>query len=283
MGGFRGTMLRKFTLAILILLLAGGVVAGQPALAKDQPAPASQAGAGTTGFITARTTATPAAKPRLKIMPLGDSITFGWPDPAYGGYRHLLGSLLANDGYSVDFVGSQQSGKGAIPDPDNEGHPRWTISQIQDGIDTNGWLETYQPDLILLHIGTNDIMQGQAAAAPARLSALLDDILKRLPQAHIIVAQIIPDRQGISRAIVAYDAAIPAIVASKGARVSLVDMQHLLTPGDYGDIIHPNDGGYDKLARAWEAAIRLVAAAGPAAPLKTVLPPSTSWLLDAPL
>lgn len=33
-------------------------------------------------------------KIRLKIMPLGDSITFGTRDPSYGGYWHLLGTLL---------------------------------------------------------------------------------------------------------------------------------------------------------------------------------------------
>src|SRR6516164_8764869 len=35
----------------------------------------------------------------VKIMPLGDSITFGAPDPGYGGYRRLLATLLAADGY----------------------------------------------------------------------------------------------------------------------------------------------------------------------------------------
>src|ERR1700687_5951622 len=52
----------------------------------------------------------PSQKVHLKIMPLGDSVTFGTPDPSYGGYRHLLGTLLTNDGYSVEFVGSQQTG-----------------------------------------------------------------------------------------------------------------------------------------------------------------------------
>lgn len=111
-------------------------------------------------------TSAPTSKIYLKIMPLGDSITFGWPDSAYGGYRHLLGTLLVNDGYGVDFVGSQQSGNGAVSDPDNEGHPGWTISRIRKGIDSNGWLETYQPGLILLHIGTNDLLEGDAASAP---------------------------------------------------------------------------------------------------------------------
>ena len=197
-------------------------------------------------------------KTRLKVMPLGDSITFGTRDPRYGGYRNQLGTLLTTDGYSIDFVGSRQSGSGVIPDPDNEGHPGWTIPQIKNGIDSNRWLETYQPDIILLHIGTNDLRQGDASSAPGNLSTLLDDILMRLPQTHVIVAQIIPFRRGPDRVHESYNSAIAGIVESKGPRVSMVDMQNILSPSDYADGLHPNAGGYDKMARAWESAIRAV-------------------------
>ncbi len=191
----------------------------------------------------------------LRIMPLGDSITFGEGAVTYGGYRNLLGVLLANDGYMVDFVGSQQTGIGVIPDPDNEGHGGWKIMNIKDAIDSEGWLEIYQPDIILLHIGTNDINRGYAASAPENLSALLDDILLRLPEARIIVAQIIPYSSGPLEEHTAYNAAIPGIIASKGPRVSVVDMQNILSQDDFADTYHPNAGGYDKMARAWETAI----------------------------
>jgi lysophospholipase L1-like esterase len=194
----------------------------------------------------------------IKIMPLGDSITFGSPDPRYGGYRRLLGMLLKNDGYSIDFVGSRRSGNGVIPGPENEGHPGWTIPQIKKGIDSEGWLETYQPDIILLHIGTNDIRWGNAASAPDNLSVLLDDILARLPQTHVIVAQIIPFRRGPDHTHQSYNAAIARIVASKGPRLSMVNMQNILSSSDYADGLHPNVAGYDKIARAWERAIRAV-------------------------
>lgn len=194
----------------------------------------------------------------VKIMPLGDSITFGSPDRRYGGYRHLLGTLLINDGLIIDFVGSQQSGNSIIPSPDNEGHPGWTITRIKSGIDSKGWLETYKPDIILLHIGSNDIRHGDAASAPGNLSVLLDDILARLPQAHVIVAQIIPFRRGPNQGHLSYNAAIPGIVASKGPRVSMVDMQTILSPSDYVDGLHPNAGGYNKMAGAWERAIRAI-------------------------
>jgi lysophospholipase L1-like esterase len=194
----------------------------------------------------------------LKIMPLGDSITFGSPDPAYGGYRRLLGTLLAKDGYNVDFVGSRRSGDGVAPGPNNEGQSGWTIPQLKYGVDSNRWLETYRPDIVLLHIGTNDFIQGNAAVAVGNLSALIDDILARLPDARVIVAQIIAFRQGASPGHRAFNAAIPGIAASKGPRVSMIDMQALLEPSDYADGAHPNAAGYDKMARAWEAAIRAI-------------------------
>ena len=211
----------------------------------------------------------------VKIMPLGDSITFGTRDPSYGGYRHLLWTLLMNDGYKMDFVGSRKSGNASSPDSDNEGHPGWTITQIKSGIDSNGWLETYQPDIILLHIGTNDIRQGNVDSAPNNLSVLLDDILLRLPKTHVIVAQIIPFRRGPEPGHESFNAAIPGIVASKGPRVSMVDMQNILSKSDYADGLHPNAAGYDKMARAWEPAIRAVLS-GSTRQAATHPPPGTS-------
>src|SRR6185503_15255025 len=42
--------------------------------------------------------------PTLRVLPLGDSITFG--AGAGGGYRAPLYQLLTNAGYSVDFIGT---------------------------------------------------------------------------------------------------------------------------------------------------------------------------------
>ena len=209
-------------------------------------------------FVKALPSATPScdyANSVLKIMPLGDSITYGEGIPSYGGYRNLLGALLESDGIQFDFVGSQKSGEESLADPDNEGHPGWRISNIREAIATKGWLETYQPDIILLHIGSNDLRYGNSVYAAGKLSALLDDILVRLPETHIIVARIIRTRWGSDTKHIYYNDEIPEIVASKGDRVSMVDMQDVLSRGDFTTLYHPSPRGYDKMAHAWESAI----------------------------
>jgi len=188
-------------------------------------------------------------------MPLGDSITYGEGIVSYGGYRNLLGALLQSDGYLFDFVGSQKSGEDALSDADNEGHPGWRIRNLKDAIDSEGWLETYQPDLILLHIGSNDLRYGNPVYAADNLSALLDDILTRLPEVHIIIATIIRTRWGSDVKHLSYNNAIPRIAASKGTRVSVVDMQDVLSKHDFTTLYHPSPRGYDKMAHAWESAI----------------------------
>jgi len=93
---------------------------------------------------------------QLRIMPLGDSITRGeGPAPPWSGYRDDLYTLLNNEGWNFDFVGSQSDGTGF--DTDHEGHGGWRTDQINANI--NNWLNQYDPDIVLLHIGTNDVSQ----------------------------------------------------------------------------------------------------------------------------
>ncbi|CAG1008002.1 Multidomain esterase [Anaerolineales bacterium] len=211
---------------------------------------------------TSTVTVTPSCYP-IKIMPLGDSITYGEGIVGYGGYRNLLGALLESDGIPFDFVGSQKSAEDVLPDPDNEGHSGWRIADIRDAIETEGWLETYQPDIILLHVGSNDLhhvgpnhrQDVNLADTIENLSALLGAILARRPEAHVIVAYIIRTRWGSDSNHVLYNEAIPEIAASKGEHVSVVDMQDILLKNDFITLYHPNPRGYDKMAHAWEKAI----------------------------
>jgi lysophospholipase L1-like esterase len=188
-----------------------------------------------------------------RIMPLGDSITEG-----SGGYRTRLWQHVQTNGYTVDFVGSASNGPPELGDHDHEGHSGWRIDHIHNSI--AGWLGTYTPRTVLLHIGTNDVGQNyQLAQAPARLSALIDRIRTGAPNADIFVATIIPfaDPTADARAQT-YNAAIPGIVASKGSKVHLVNMRPTVTVADLYDGVHPSTSGRNKMADVWYAAMRAV-------------------------
>jgi lysophospholipase L1-like esterase len=195
----------------------------------------------------------------VRVLPLGDSITDGTQVP--GGYRIGLWQAFISNGFQVDFVGTQFNGPGSLGDHDHEGHPGWRIDQIDANI--VGWLQTFMPHTVLLHIGTNDVLQNfNLSGAPGRLSALIDHITSTAPSAEVFVAQIIPlANAGQDAAARTFNAAIPGIVQSKvnaGKHVHLVDMHSALTAADLIDGIHPTAGGYDKMAAVWFAALRSV-------------------------
>ncbi|WP_433496547.1 ricin-type beta-trefoil lectin domain protein [Sphaerimonospora sp. CA-214678] len=209
--------------------------------------------------LTGTGTASAESNGGVRVMPLGDSITEGTQVP--GGYRIGLWQRLAAGGYTTDFVGSQFNGPGSLGDHDHEGHPGWRIDQIDANI--TRWLQTYTPRTVLLHIGTNDVLQNyNVSGAPQRLSTLIDRITTTAPNADVFVATIIPlSNSGQENAVRNFNAQIPAIVQNKvnsGKRVHLVDMHSKLTTGDLIDGIHPTSGGYDKMAAAWYAALQTV-------------------------
>jgi lysophospholipase L1-like esterase len=227
-------------------------------MAKKQKWIAGLAGLCVAAAVTLAVAGTASAESNggVKVMPLGDSITEGTQVP--GGYRIGLWQRMANGRYTVDLVGSQFNGPSGLGDHDHEGHPGWRIDQIDANI--VGWLNATQPHSVLLHIGTNDVLQNfNVSTAPNRLSTLIDHITNTVPGAEVFVAQIIPLANGGQETMVRnFNAQIPGIVQSKvnaGKRVHLVDMHSALTAADLIDGIHPTATGYDKMAAVWYSAL----------------------------
>lgn len=195
--------------------------------------------------------------PELTIMPLGDSITHG--SAIEGGYRIHLWNKFLEEGRKVDFVGSQSNGPSNI-DQDHEGHPGEAISFIQGEIDT--WLSNSTPQVILMMIGTNDVLYPEAhdfTTASARLTGLIQQIVDKSPDTELFIASIPPltDPEANERAQL-INAALPTIIATfqqQGKRVHYVDTQSILTTQDLADGVHPNNAGYEKLADSWYDAI----------------------------
>lgn len=193
----------------------------------------------------------------LRVMPLGDSITHG--ATVAGGYRTELWHRLFRERPAVNFVGSQLHGPFGI-DRDHEGHPGKSIQFIRNEV--RDWLNTSQPHIILLMIGTNDVLFPEAhdfPGAAARLDSLIGQITVIAPTAELVVASIpvLADPQANARASV-FAQEVQAIVntrAAQGRQVSYVDMYSVLEPADLADGVHPNAAGYEKMAAVWHGAI----------------------------
>src|SRR5256885_4607871 len=166
----------------------------------------------------------------VRVSPLGDSITDGAQVP--GGYRTGLWQRFTAGGFREDFVGSLFNGPSTLGDHDHEGHPGWRIDQIDANI--VGWLNNTRPHTVLLHIGTNDVLQNfNLSTAPNRLSTLIDHITSTAPTAEVFVAQITPLASASQdNAVRTFNSAIPGIVQSKvnaGRHAHLVAMHSALT------------------------------------------------------
>ncbi len=201
-----------------------------------------------------------ASFPSARIMPLGDSITVGYPGPAYDGYRKDLYSNLTNFGFNVNFVGSQNNGTDPASNP-NEGHNSYTAAMISSNV--SKWLTDYPADVLLLHIGTNDIQNGLLATAIVdEVKGILDKIdawgASNGRSVTVILAGIIlrSDNSVWNQTTMDYNNKLESL-ASTRSNVVMVDMEHaLIYPVDLnGDGIHPTALGYGKMAKVWYDAL----------------------------
>lgn len=201
-----------------------------------------------------------AAEP-VRIMPLGDSIT-GSP----GCWRALLWDRLQKTGYTgIDFVGTLgPQGCGIAHDGDNEGHGGILGTNIAAQNLLPGWLAATDPDIVLMHLGTNDVWSNRSTAdILAAYSTMVDQMRARNPAVTVLVAQIIPVNPPTcgecAARTVALNRAIPGWAAGRSTSASpvvVVDQwTGFDTATDTGDGVHPNDAGTRKMADRWYPAV----------------------------
>jgi len=199
----------------------------------------------------------------VTILPLGDSITEG--DTEYNSYRRELWFMLQNAGYAVDFIGSETLNYyGPAPnqdfDLDHEGHSGWRADQIVDrGL--AAWLQDYTPDVVLLHIGTNDLTR--VNWNNVLVTTTLDDTAEIIailradnPNVTILLAQLIPSCKNVLDGnIVTYNQALPDFAAQQSQANSPVILVDQFTgfdaQVDSDDCVHPNLSGEQKMAQQW--------------------------------
>jgi parallel beta-helix repeat protein len=211
----------------------------------------------------------------IKIMPIGDSITQMYAD--HDSYRRPLWQLLQSGGFNVDFVGSLNLNKDGPPphpdfDMDHEGHSSWRADHMLAQIET--FAATHQPDIALIHLGSNDVFEYQSNSSTiAELGQIIDKLRLVNPNIKILLGQIIPSTYE-ANAIVDLNQQMPALAASKNTLQSpVVVVDHwteFSLSQDMYDGVHPNDAGDQKMANRWYAALVNF--------LNNVPPPTTKWV-----
>lgn len=194
----------------------------------------------------------------LRIMPLGSSSTVGTGSLATAGFRGPLQTLLGGDHIAFDMVGSQHSGPPSLPDRDHEGHAGWTMRRMQPFI--TGWVARQHPDVILLQVGTNDLLTGASATITAqRLDTMLSTISAAASHVYVIVAGVwapLPAHALARAQFARLASSVVSLHRAAGQPTAFVDTSTLLTSTDLFDGLHPNAVGYRKIAGMWERAIR---------------------------
>jgi lysophospholipase L1-like esterase len=209
-------------------------------------------------LVTLPVSVNPSPQTQIRIMPLGDSITRGGGSTGEVGYRRPLYLLLEQSGYDVNFVGTQLHGTFLDFDRDHEGHGSYRADQVRDLVIS--WLDLNPADIVLLHIGINDIAWNNED--PLEVDALLDSIDVWESNNHpvtVIVARIVLRWDGNDPETIAFNDSVEAIVnqrITEGDDLIMVDMEHaLIYPTDLADGVHPNDNGYAKMADVWYDAL----------------------------
>lgn len=216
---------------------------------------------------------------KVKVMCFGDSITDGFWLP--GGYRNTLCSLLTEQGRAerVDFVGPNWGGSGY--DPQHAGYSGFSINDIAQADSISGQrtgisgfagslMDNYQPDAVMLQIGTNDILSlYDLEHLGERLEPLVCCITEKLPENGILWLATLPvmdatntlyiseyyfDTEKMDAAVDLCNGQIRALakkMQAEGKPVQLAEINKLLTKADLFDGVHPSEEGYRKMGQFW--------------------------------
>jgi lysophospholipase L1-like esterase len=214
---------------------------------------------------------------QIKIMPLGDSITWGIteiPEEATDeGYRGFLYDSLSSGGYNFDFVGGLQNGD-SLTDKDHEGHPAWYANKssscggncVGPGIAAavDSFLTANPADIVLLHIGTNDLilMDDQQVDDTDGLVADVQLIISNIhtfnSEIIIICALIInsSENANITALTTSFNTKLNNAL-TESSTLRIVNMESALSypadivTNDASHNVHPNVSGYKKMADVW--------------------------------
>lgn len=251
-----------------------------------------------------------AASDPVKIIAMGDSITHGYINGDNGYRKYFCYGLQQNGITDFNMVGPNNdwtdsttydwNGTTITYDPAHAGYSGYAIQKIgsrqglqetifdttyTDGDVSGNMMEVYQPDVIMLQIGTNDVLDAQLTGIGDRLEELVDKLIPYVSgDGQVLYLASIPDidaakkydwlgayqwTYGVSyesdpekfvatvqAAVDDYNMIVKNLVAKKqaeGAHIEFSDINSTIdiSAGDLEDGVHPNEQGYAKMGQYW--------------------------------
>lgn len=227
-------------------------------------------------------------------MTLGNSITQG--GEVHPSYRYELWKMLVDAELDFEFVGSMDTNwyrnapdteqgadvaspvmgeeyKGSTFNNRHEGHWGWTLreklygkenptSYKRDKGKLSEWLKGYTPDLVLMHLGTNDMIHSQPLDSTInRLTRVVHQLRADNKGVAILMAKItpIPAHYANVDSSMQYNRLIPELASrltTAQSPIIVVDMNSGFNPDVHTyDSLHPNQSGEKFIAKRWYDAI----------------------------
>ena len=203
----------------------------------------------------------------FNVLPLGDSITQG--EGEHKSYRYSLWKMLIDANYEFDFVGSLETNHDGVDcwpdylgmefDRHHEGHWGWRADEILSELPY--WLGLYDADVVLIHLGSNDVFDEQSAESTTdEIESIIDLLRDDRKDVAVLLAKIIPTySDSANERIEALNNRLDelgSLMDSLESPVSVVDHNTWFDADeDTYDGVHPNDEGERKMASKWFEAI----------------------------
>lgn len=243
-----------------------------------------------------------------KILCIGDSITDGYGTD--GSYRKFLYHNLTESGYSIDMTGpnwswgdasytDEETGETFSYDAAHCGYSGYAIKEypgrngILETVQNGDYLTVYSPDVVILQIGTNDVIDNhELDKADERLETLVDYIVENISSESDLFVTTIPyldpnredvyswfsnyrhssDWQtnysddeveiNVKNAVDEYNSTVKKVVEkvqSEGVKnIHFADVNSAVTDvkTQLKDGVHPNNTGYKLMGNYWTGVMK---------------------------
>jgi hypothetical protein len=211
-----------------------------------------------------------------RIMIVGDSISAG-----PGCYKkYLVQQLTENQISNYEFVGEYDDDCGggvrhsAVSCTTTADYvkPTFTVPNCFNSTAFPGMsslVQTYDPDLILLQLGVNDVWSGNAAIQPIldNYASLVEQARTHNPNIVVMVAQIhkiITDNCQNAASTTNAEQLVMAVpgwaqtLTTDASPVLVADLWTNSDPNDANDCVHPNDAGARRMGLNWYNALESI-------------------------